>query len=526
MSLSESPRGPWRNTRRNTLMYSVAGATLLCFVAGVSTFVIAQDGAYEPANYAWQAGAISHAQRMRAFVDPDSGQQPTPPVIPQFEIDFDPSGILATTQPGGSTQTSQNAFFANLGTNNRTCFSCHQPQTGWGVSAASVQGRFYASYGNDPIFRLVDGATCPNADVSSIDAKRQAYSLLLSKGIIRIGLSVPVTAEYRIVSVADPYGCNTNPVTGLTNFGPSGPTTGTVSIYRRPLPSTNLGFLTTIMWDGREPTLAQQSIDATLIHAQANAAPTTAQQQQIVGFESGIFTAQVFDNKAKNLTAAGANGGPIALANLLPGFFVGINDPLGGNPKGLPFTSQIFDLYKAWNNIDGYGDVNASREAVARGEALFNNTPITITGVAGINDLPGLTTVSGFCGTCHDTPDVGNHSVKLPINIGIANGGANNNNPGLDIADLPVFALSCVSGPNAGKTYTVTDPGRALISGKCADIGKVKGPILRGLAGRAPYFHNGSAATLLDVVNFYNLRFNIGLTAAQMSDLAAFLQTL
>jgi cytochrome c peroxidase len=96
----------------------------------------------------------------------------------------------------------------------------------------------------------------------------------------------------------------------------------------------------------------------------------------------------------------------------------------------------------------------------------------------------------------------------------------------LDIADLPVFALSCVSGANAGKTYTVTDPGRALISGKCADIGKVKGPILRGLAGRAPYFHNGSAATLLDVVNFYNLRFNIGLTAAQMSDLAAFLQTL
>jgi hypothetical protein len=57
---------------------------------------------------------------------------------------------------------------------------------------------------------------------------------------------------------------------------------------------------------------------------------------------------------------------------------------------------------------------------------------------------PGLTTVSGFCGTCHHTPDVGNHSVKLPINIGVANGGANNNNPGLDIADLPVFALPCV----------------------------------------------------------------------------------
>ncbi|MFZ1951002.1 MAG: hypothetical protein WCF66_22185 [Pseudolabrys sp.] len=79
---------------------------------------------------------------MRAFFDSDRGQQTTPPVISKFEIDFDPSGLIATTQPGGPTQTSQNAFFANLGTNGRTCFSCHEPQTGWTVSAASVQARF------------------------------------------------------------------------------------------------------------------------------------------------------------------------------------------------------------------------------------------------------------------------------------------------------------------------------------------------------------------------------------------------
>jgi hypothetical protein len=104
--------------------------------------------------------------------------------------------------------------------------------------------------------------------------------------------------------------------------------------------------------------------------------------------------------------------------------------------------------------------------------------------------------------------------------------GPNNDNPGLDITGLPVFTLSCVSGPNAGNSYVVTDPGRALISGKCADIGKVKGPILRGLAGRAPYFHNGSAATLLDVVNFYDQRFVLGFTDEQKADLAAFLQAL
>jgi cytochrome c peroxidase len=523
------------NSKRSRLIFqhTITVAALLCGTCCVAPSVLAQGRADNPSEHAWQAGAIAHAQRMRAFFDRNNGQQPTPPVIPGFEIDADPFGSIATLQPGGATRTSQDAFFANLGTNERTCFSCHQPQTGWTVSAASVQARFYASLGADPIFRLVDGATCPSDDVSTIDAKRKAYHLLLEKGLIRIGLQVPTTipvtgapTEYKIVSVTDPYGCNTNPVTGLTNFGPNGQTTGVVSVYRRPLPSTNLGFLTAFMWDGREPSLASQAVDATLIHAQANAAPTGAQQQQMVTFESGIFTAQIQDNKAKDLKARGAKGGPETLADLLPGFYVGINDPLNGNPKNIPFTSQIFDLYEAWGEINGGGPVNAARESIARGEALFNNTPITITGVAGLNDLPGLSTVAGFCGTCHDTPGVGNHSVKLPLNIGIANGGPNNDNPGLDIGDLPVFTLSCVSGPNTGKMYTVTDPGRALISGLCADIGKVKGPILRGLAGRAPYFHNGSAATLLDVVNFYVLRFNITLTDAEKADLVAFLQAL
>ena len=73
--------------------------------------------------------------------------------------------------------------------------------------------------------------------------------------------------------------------------------------------------------------------------------------------------------------------------------------------------------------------------------------------------------------------------------------------------------------------YT-SDPGRALISGKCADIGRLKGPILRGLAARAPFFHNGAAATLTEVVEFYNLRFQMWLTDRQKADLEAFLRAL
>jgi cytochrome c peroxidase len=72
----------------------------------------------------------------------------------------------------------------------------------------------------------------------------------------------------------------------------------------------------------------------------------------------------------------------------------------------------------------------------------------------------------------------------------------------------------------------VSDIGRAMVTGKCADIGKFKGPILRGLAARAPYFHNGSAATLEDAVDFYNTRFALHLLARDKQDLAVFLKTL
>jgi cytochrome c peroxidase len=70
------------------------------------------------------------------------------------------------------------------------------------------------------------------------------------------------------------------------------------------------------------------------------------------------------------------------------------------------------------------------------------------------------------------------------------------------------------------------DPGRAMISGKWADVGAFKVPTLRGLAARAPYFHDGSAARVEDVVAFYDRRFRIGFTAQERADLAAFLKAL
>jgi cytochrome c peroxidase len=461
----------------------------------------------------WVPDAVSHAQQMRVYKDADTGSQTSSSDIPQFSADADPSGKIATFQPEGSTAEGSNAFFQDLGTNGRTCFTCHQPQTGWTISAASAQDRFAASSGADPLFRLVDGATCPSADVSNPVAKRQAYKLLIEKGLIRIGLPLPKNnLQFEVDKVDDPYNCTTSKATGLQNKK-----SGIMSMYRRPLPSTNLGFLTAIMWDGREPSLAHQSVDATLIHAQATAPPSGAAQDQIVAFETGIFTAQVFDNQAGELDAGAATGGPVALSQEIANFYVGVNDPFGLNPKGLPFDPNIFNLYLL--------PMSEHLRSINRGEQIFNGTRINITGVAGLNDALNMPTIAGFCGTCHDTPNVGNHSVKAPLNIGIANAGANSP-PALDISGLPVFTLRCTSGPQAGQVFVVTDPGRAMITGQCADIGKVKGPILRGLAARAPYFHNGSAATLLDVVNFYDARFGIGFTTQQKADLVNFLNAL
>jgi len=86
--------------------------------------------------------------------------------------------------------------------------------------------------------------------------------------------------------------------------------------------------------------------------------------------------------------------------------------------------------------------------------------------------------------------------------------------------------MRCVTGPMTGRTLRTTDPGWGLVTGRCVDVGKFKDPTLRGLAGRPPYFHNGSAATLEEVVASYDRRFSIGLSPAERHALVPFLGAL
>jgi hypothetical protein len=418
---------------------------------------------------------------------------------------FSTAGLIMLTGP----------FFQDLGTNGRTCFTCHQIDQGWSITPAGVKARFNASAGNDPIFRLVDGSNSPNGDVSTLAAKRAAYSMLLNKGLIRVGLPIPANAEFALQAVDDPY-----------RFASA----NELSLFRRPLPSTNLKFLSTVMWDGRESAfgttldeiLLHQANSATVGHAEAGASLTPAQARGIVDFMLGITTAQHNDNNAKELAEGGSNGGAETPAVLLSNqtTYIGINDLFGDPRTGKPFDPRVFTLYDSWATTQtGAGIKENARRSILRGQNLFNTRTFSISGVAGINDeaafgSPAQLTVT--CTSCHDTPNAGNHSVSLALNIGVAD--ASRRTP-----DMPLYTLV----NNATQeTIQTTDPGRALVTGKWKDIGKFKGPVLRGLSSRAPYFHNGLAATLDEVITFYVTRFGVVLTSAERADMLHFLQSL
>jgi cytochrome c peroxidase len=433
---------------------------------------------------------------------------------PQIAIYPNQFGLMGTFSTGGPIDLT-NPFFQDLGSNGRTCVSCHQPDSAWSITPANVQLRFLQSRGQEAIFRNNDGSNCEGVVPTDVEAKRDAYSLLLTRGVIRVGLDVPLNADFFVEGVTDPYNC------------PAASTD--VSVYRRPLPSANLTFLSAVMWDGRESSqsttirqdLLHQANGATRGHAAGFRDLTDEEAAQIVDFETGLFAAQLRDLHAGDLRAMGATGGPLAIA--AQPFYLGINDPVGLNPTGAAFDRRAFTLFDAWRNLapPASDTVSQERQAIARGQEIFNSKPIILSGVGGLNGhtFPnGVTPPASFTGTCtmcHDSPNAGNHSVKAPLDIGLTHP---------DVAPyLPIYTLRNIQ---TGETVRTTDPGRALITGRWADVNSFKGPVLRALAARPPYFHNGSAQTLDEVIDFYETRFGMALTPQERSDLLAFLRSL
>lgn len=471
---------------------------------------------------------------------PVANLAPPPADPPSLVPIANEEGSALTVSTTGSLDKN-NPFFKAFG-NGRSCATCHQESQGWSVRPPLIQDRFAQSNGSDPIFRLNDGANSPNALIGTIDQKRLAYSMLLTKGVIRVGLPVPADAEFTLVKVDDPYGYAS---------------AKELSLFRRPLPTTNLKFASTVMWDARETftdaksnlcirntrplqcfaavdfDLLHQSNSAVTGHAQAAQGLTAAEQRSIVDFEKTLFTAQASSNAAGSLTDAGAKGGPLEL--MRNNFYFGINDLEAGDYQtGAAFDRNVMNMFGSWRGLDRPAPPNPpvqgrppqppqpptaqnlARASIARGEQIFNNKPFNITRVAGFNDELRLPLQRATCTSCHSVPNAGSHSVPRLFNTGIADAS-------LRTPDMPLYTLKNKA---TGEIIETTDPGAAMNTGKWKDIGRFKVPSLRAIESRSPYFHNGGTAELTDVVKFYDKRFNIGLTPQEIADLTEFLKVL
>lgn len=449
------------------------------------------------------------------------------------------SGTLRAILTGGPMATKGHPFFSPIGPNGRACVTCHQPSDSMSLSAETARARWQATDGKDPLFAASDGSNCPTLP----QADKASHSLLLDRALIRIQRpwpprdlrGQPIKPDFTIEVVRDPWGCNSGPKYGPAAAAPN------ISVYRRPRPIANLKYLLAVgfaydpkqglplpldpesgrpmsgnlMADGRAGTLNAQMRDAASTHLEFLKNMSQKDMARIVDFESRVFSAQVRDKAGGALDEGGAEGGPQKLASSQPG-------QLGS--QGVPVWSE----YAAWEKSAKEPGLTpaqrAFRESVARGARSFRERTFLISDSSGINAPIGFgNPVRNACAFCHNMSQMGNDVAPGQVDLGTTT---------LPFADpapqLPLFRITCKGEPHPfyGRIIYTSDPGYALTTGRCADVGKITLQSMRGLAARAPYFSNGSAKDLRAVIDYYDRRYTIGYSEQEKQDLVNLMSAL
>lgn len=455
-------------------------------------------------------------------------------------------GRLGLLLDGGPASTADHPFFMPVGENRRACVTCHQPMNAMSVSVASIRDRWRLTGGRDPLFEAVDGSNNP----ALLQQLESTHSLLLTRGLFRVSLPWPPasgrTPEFTIEVVSDPTGVNRDPRFGLASARPM------VSVFRRPRPAANLKYVLSpdgtfniktgelmaldpdtgrpasmnMMADARHLTLKQQASGAYADHLEGIRGLSAAELAAIEGFESRIYMAQVEDRHGRLKTDGGPEGlGPGAMRD-------GLIHVLGNNNR-----DPVFRHFTSWLTADGPAlaalpsPAREFRASVARGNDIFMFRQFWLRDVAHINSVGLGNPIKRTCSTCHNAQMSGMDLAPGWVDVGTNNFPTWTAPPVFSAnADLPVFKVTCRSDapphPYLGREIYTTDPGRALITGRCNDVGSIVMQQLRGLSSRAPYFANGSAATLGEVVDFYDRRFDMKLTEREKQDLVNFLGVL
>jgi len=452
-------------------------------------------------------------------------------------------GAVTVLNVDGPVDTKGHPFFEPIGSNGRACVTCHQPSDGMSISVGTLQERWKVTNGTDPVFAAIDGSNCPNLPQD----KRSSHSLLLDHGLFRIFYAwppvgangKPIEPEFTIEVVEDPTGCNLDPVYGLNSENP------TISVYRRPRVVGNLKYVTAvdriarpfevkagellgvdpetgqrvsqnIMADSREPTLKSQARSAAANHLQAHGGLSPEQLEAIIKFESQLYVAQSFDKKAGDLTTPDVPPGLGPLAML--------RSEAGVIANGA--QQHLFGPFEAWSAQPG-AKLDAAAEhraSVARGAQLFQTRTIWIKDVYNFNTLGVGNPQKRSCVGCHNMSMTGMDIAPGYMDLGTTN------LPHSEAKNLPLFKLTCSPKaqphPYLGRVIYTHDPGRALVTGRCREIGAITMQQFRGLAARPPYFSNGSAKTLREVIEVYDRRFDMKLTEQEIQDLTNFMSVL
>jgi cytochrome c peroxidase len=377
---------------------------------------------------------------------------------------------------GDGTLDLTNQFHVTQGTNGRSCGTCHHANAGWSISPAQVEATFQATDGIDPLFLAAD-ANQPNANLSTREGRYAAFNML-RKGLFRRGGPPPATREFDIVRAEDPYG-----------WGSATPQR--FNMFRRPLATANFHMAKNIHWDDQFTRLGQTvpqalaaQVMANIKNGQAGATPTAATVDAIVGYESSLSFAQLIVPGAGRLDECGARGGP-------------------RNHATQARVVGRFDIFDAWaEGVASPECASAMRASIARGQALFNTK----------RNARG-----GTCNGCHSAQNDGSN-----VNGSLFDVGASQER-WASIDGLPVYT---VRNRATGVEIRTTDPGKANQTGTWSDMNRFKVPSLRGVAARAPYFHNGIAKSLHDVVGVYEATLGFDFSAEEENDLVAFLNAL
>jgi mono/diheme cytochrome c family protein len=356
--------------------------------------------------------------------------------------------------PSDPSLNQHNPFFdPAVGTNGQSCVTCHQPAQGFTIQVAAAREAFEDTDGLDPLFRPNDTADRPDAVVSTLQTRSDAYKLFLDLGVVRIGKTFKSPSDFTV----EPQ--------DTAQFGPlpnsndvQHPGNPTLSLFRRPLVNTNVNFDSAVLWDGRDSiaTLATSQVPKAIQSLLLGPGTDPAVNQAIANFMTGVFTDQVFDNGAGNLSARGALGGVhhlLALSSDPARPCTYAADFPTSAPVLTPFSSTCTpvdtnnphtfgsDMFDAWANlpdqhqdennrdVEGRDDHGRERDdfraSIARGQEIFNTAVLTqppdlngklldVASVAngGVNAdhldrIPAGAPI--HCVTCHATHNLGNN---------------------------------------------------------------------------------------------------------------------